>query len=96
MAEVEWPASAASSTTIPAANPHGHPGAACRRRQSHEYRVGVATADDALRIWATVPDKNPLNSLRVINPVALNALATPLPPTEPDPREPCRWGVPFS
>ncbi len=39
--------------------------------------VGLATANDALRIWATVPDKNPLNSPLVINPVALDTLGEP-------------------
>ncbi len=32
--------------------------------------VALASEEDALRIWAAMPDKNPLNSTRVINPLA--------------------------
>ena len=32
--------------------------------------VALASDEDALRIWATMPDKNPLNSERVVSPVA--------------------------
>ena len=32
--------------------------------------VAFATEEDALRLWAAAPDKNPLNSARAINPIA--------------------------
>ncbi|HBY95833.1 MAG TPA: hypothetical protein DEP84_18070 [Chloroflexi bacterium] len=32
--------------------------------------VAFATEEDGLRLWAAMPDKNPLNSPRVLNPVA--------------------------
>lgn len=34
--------------------------------------VALASEEDALRIWAAMPDKNPLNSERVISPLAVN------------------------
>ncbi len=34
--------------------------------------LAVASEEDGLRLWATAPDKNPLNSKRVINPLALS------------------------
>jgi hypothetical protein len=33
--------------------------------------VALASEETALRVWATMPDKNPLNSPRVINPIGL-------------------------
>ncbi len=77
--EVEWPASAAfqhNTSLLPTHTDILVPLAAVGSPTSIGV-VGVATADDALRIWATVPDKNPLNSPWVINPVALNALGDP-------------------
>jgi hypothetical protein len=39
--------------------------------------VALASEEDELRIWASVPDKNPLNSARVVNPAALGYLREP-------------------
>jgi uncharacterized repeat protein (TIGR01451 family) len=34
--------------------------------------LAVASEEDGLRLWASAPDKNPLNSERVVNPLALD------------------------
>ena len=39
--------------------------------------VALASDEDALRIWAAMPDKNPLSSERVINPVASGYITLP-------------------
>jgi hypothetical protein len=39
--------------------------------------VALASEEEALRLWAAMPDKNPLNSARVVNPAALPYLDLP-------------------
>jgi YVTN family beta-propeller protein len=39
--------------------------------------VALASEEDALHIWAAIPDKNPLNSARAANPVAHGSLDGP-------------------
>ena len=39
--------------------------------------VALASEEEALRIWAAIPDKNPLNSARAVNPVAHGGLDRP-------------------
>mgnify|MGYP000921917175 CR=1 FL=1 len=36
---------------------------------------GVTSEEDALRLWAAMPDKNPLNSALAANPLAFDYLA---------------------